>query len=82
MTDLEKNRLDNALRDFANRNFMKPHECRNLDQVRYYTYELYLKLEEYHEHFRFVPGWALVLLSQYKQVQTNLANRNFRAQYA
>ena len=82
MTDFEKMNLDSALREFAHRNFMKPDECRNLDQVRYYANELCQKIEEYYAQFQYVPGWAIVLLSQYKHMQIHLVHKNLRPMYA
>jgi len=82
MTDFEKRDLDPALIEFAHRNFMKPGECRNLDQVRYYANELCQKIEEYYARFQYVPVWAFVLLSQYKHVQIHLVHKNLRPIYA
>lgn len=82
MTDFEKAKLEIALKDFTLRNFEKPHECRNHDQIRYYVKELCLKIEEYEARFHYVPHWAYTLLSQYNLVQNSLLHKDFQKTYA
>jgi len=82
MTEFEKTKLEVALKDFTLRNFEKPQECRNLDQIRYYVRELCLKIEEYETKFHYVPEWAYTLLSQYNHVQNSLLLRDFQRTYA
>jgi hypothetical protein len=78
MTDFEKTKLEIALKDFTLRNFEKPQECRNIDQIRFYVRELCLKIEEYEARFHYVPEWAYSLLSQYNLVQNSLLSRDFQ----
>ncbi len=82
MTDFEKIKLEIALKDFTLRNFEKPLECRNLDQIRYYVKELCLKIEEYETRFHYVPDWAYTLLAQYNLVQNSLLHKDFQRTYA
>lgn len=82
MTDFERTKLDAALKDFTLRNFEKPQECRNLDQIRYYVRELCLKIEEYETRFHYVPEWAYTLLSQYNLTQNSLLHKDFQRAYA
>jgi hypothetical protein len=82
MTDFERTKLDVALKDFTLRNFEKPQECRNLDQIRYYVRELCLKIEEYETRFHYVPEWAYTLLSQYNLMQNSLLYKDFQRTYA
>jgi hypothetical protein len=78
MTEFERKYLDNALMDFTKRNFVKPEECKNPDQARYYTNELNIKMEEYRTRFKYVPEWAKILRTQYLLMQNSLINKNFR----
>lgn len=82
MTNYEKACMDVAFRDFTLRNFEKPNECQNPEQLRYYVRELCLKIEEYENQFHYVPEWAYSLLSQYNQKQNSLLLRNFQKTYS
>lgn len=82
MTDYEKTKLDVAFRSFTIRNFEKPNDCRNLNQLRYYVRELCLKIEEYDTKFHYVPEWAYALLTQYNQKQNSLLLQDFHKTYA
>ncbi len=82
MTDYEKTKLDVALKDFINRNFKKPQECLNLEQIRFYVRELCLKIEEYEANFQYVPESAYALLSQYNLVQNSYLYRDFNHTYS
>jgi hypothetical protein len=82
MTDFEKAKLDVALKDFTLRNFEKPNECRNLEQIRFYIRELCLKIEEYETRFHYVPDCAYALLTQYNRAQNSLLYIDFKKTYA
>lgn len=82
MSDFEKKKLEMELKNFTVRNFVRPSDCRNLDQIRFYVSELCSKIEEYENRFNYVPGWAYSLLSQYNTVQNSLLHREFRNAYA
>ncbi len=81
MTEYERKKLETELKSFASRNFEKPSECRNLDQIRFYVHELCSKIEQYQNQFHYVPSWAYGLLAQYNAKQNNLINREFRNTY-
>lgn len=69
MSDFEKKRVEVELKAFTSRNFEKPSECRNLDQIRFYVRELCIKIEELEDRFNYVPQWAYSLLAQYNSRQ-------------
>lgn len=74
-------RLEMELRNFTSRNFERPADCRNLDQIRFYVKELCGKIEEYEIRFNYVPQWAYSLLSQYNLVQNRLLHAEFVTTY-
>lgn len=82
MSDYERKRLEMELRAFTNKNFEKPANCRNLDQIRFYVQELCTKIEEYKREFDYVPNWAYALLAQYTAKQNTLIQREFRSAYS
>lgn len=82
MTDYERKRIETDLRMFTARNFMKPSECRNLEQIRFYVRELCLKIEDLEGRFNYVPAFAYTLLAQYNSVQNGIINAEFRATYS
>lgn len=77
MTDYQKQKLEADLRNFTIRNFERPSDCRNLEQIRFYVRELCLKIEEYESCFNYVPAWAYTLLAQYNLVQNRMVHREF-----
>jgi hypothetical protein len=81
MSDYEKKKLEMELRDFTSRNFERPSDCRNLDQIRYYVKELCNKIEEYEIRFNYVPNWAYSLLAQYNLVQNKMLHMEFVTTY-
>ena len=81
MSEFEKKHLDLELRNFTARNFVRPSDCRNLDQIRFYIRELCLKIEEYRRRFGYVPNTAYSLLSQYNSRQNSILYRDFRSSY-
>jgi hypothetical protein len=82
MNDFEKRKLEIELRNFTTRNFERPSDCRNLDQIRFYVKELCCKIDEYERRFNYVPGWAYALLAQYNMVQNSMLHTEFRNAYA
>jgi hypothetical protein len=72
MSEFEKTKLEMALRTFTSRNFVRPSDCRNIAQIRFYIKELCLKIEEYESRFNYVPEWAYSMLAQYNLVQNKL----------
>lgn len=81
MSDYEKKRLEMELRNFTSRNFERPSDCRNLEQIRYYVKELCGKIEEYEIRFNYVPQWAYSLLAQYNLVQNRMLHVEFITAY-
>lgn len=81
MSENEKKNLELELRKFTARNFVRPSECRNLDQVRSYIRELCVRIEEYKERFNYVPNTAYSLLSQYNSRQNSMLYQDFRSSY-
>jgi hypothetical protein len=72
MTAQTQNKIDSELRSFTSIHFVKPSECKNLDQVRFYAKELCAKLEELEKRFNYVPRWAYALLAQYNEAQNKM----------
>lgn len=81
MSEFEKNYLEIELRKFTSRNFVRPSDCRNLDQIRFYISELCDKIEDYKRRFNYVPGAAYSLLSQYNSRQNSMLYRDFIRNY-
>jgi SMC interacting uncharacterized protein involved in chromosome segregation len=81
MTAYEKERIDMELRQFALRNFERPSDCRNLEQIRFYVRELCEKIEDMDRRFNFVPNSAYSLLAQYNARQNNLLLMDFKSAY-
>ena len=81
MSNFERKKLETDLRNFAERNFESPGNCRNIDQIRFYVRELCVKIEDYERRFNFVPSSAYSLLAQYNMVQNQLIQVEFRKAY-
>jgi hypothetical protein len=81
MTDYERQKLEMELRAFTSRNFEKPSDCKNLDQIRFYVKELCSKIEEYQARFNYVPSCAYGLLAQYNAKQNHLIQLDFKNTY-
>ena len=81
MNDYERQKLELELKNFTTRNFEKPSNCRNLDQIRFYVRELCCKIEEYENRFNYVPSLAYSLLAQYNNVQNQMLYVDFRTTY-
>ena len=77
MTTTERKQVEAELKDFTNRNFEKPLDCKNLDQIRFYVRELCLKIEELENRFEYVPNSAYSLLAQYNTRQNSMTNKEF-----
>ena len=81
MTPFERKKLEVELRSFTSRNFEKPSECKNLDQIRFYVQELCSKIEEYQNRFSYVPSWAYGLLAQYNALQNSMIEKEPKSNY-
>ena len=81
MSDFEKKSLEVELRAFTSRNFERPADCRNLDQIRFYIRELCGKIDDYQQRFNYVPSMAYNLLAQYNAKQNSIIHKDFLANY-
>ena len=77
----ERKRIDNELQQFAARNFEKPSDCKDLEQIRFYVRELCSKIEELENRFEYVPNSAYTLLAQYNSKQNALISKDFSNSY-
>jgi hypothetical protein len=81
MSGFERKKIEMELKAFTSRNFEKPGDCRNLDQIRFYVSELAQKIEEMEKRFSYVPEWAYALLAQYNSAQNRFINADFQKSY-
>ena len=81
MTDYERKKIELDLKAFTSRNFEKPTDCRNLEQVRFYVKELCLLIEDLETKFDYVPNNAYTLLAQYNMRQNDMINTDFKESY-
>ena len=81
MSEFEKKHLEVELKNFTSRNFVRPSDCRNLDQIRFYIAELCIRIEDYKKRFNYVPNAAYALLSQYNSRQNSMLYRDFTRNY-
>lgn len=72
MSEFEKKTLELELKAFASKNFERPSDCKNLDQVRFYIRELCLRIEDYQKRFNYAPELAYTLLAQYNARQNSM----------
>jgi hypothetical protein len=77
MKTSERKQAENELKTFASRNFEKPMDCKNLEQIRFYVRELCLKIEELEQRFDHVPNSAYSLLAQYNTMQNSIISKEF-----
>ena len=77
MSEFEKKKMELELKAFAGKNFERPSDCKNLDQVRFYIQELCQKIEECKRQFSYVPEFAYTLLAQYNARQNALLYKEF-----
>ena len=81
MTHVDRKKVESELNAFALRNFEKPADCKDLEQIRFYVRELCLKIEELERRFEYVPSSAYKLLAQYNSRQNSIINKNFSNTY-
>jgi hypothetical protein len=81
MTDYERKKLEMELKVFTSRNFEKPADCKNAEQIRFYVRELCNRIQEMENRFSYVPDWAYALLAQYNAVQNMMITVEFRSTY-
>jgi hypothetical protein len=82
ITEYEKQRVEMDFKVFTTRNFERPTNCRNLDQIRFYVKELCSKIEEYESRFNYVPQSVYSMLSQYNMAQNRLIEVEFKNAYS
>jgi hypothetical protein len=81
MIEYEHKLLESQLKSFAAKNFVRPSDCRNIAQVKFYVRELCSNIEHYEQQFDYVPSWAYTLLSQYNLVQNKMISTKYRLAY-
>jgi len=81
MKAVDHKRIEADFKSFTSRNFEKPADCRNLEQIRFYVRELCQKIEEHEMRFNYVPNWAYVLLAQYNAKQNGMLHVEFVSTY-
>ncbi|MFN8343131.1 MAG: hypothetical protein U0V64_15825 [Cyclobacteriaceae bacterium] len=81
MSDFERRKLELELKNFTSRNFVRPSDCRNVEQIRFYVKELCDKIQEYESRFSYVPDWAYAMLAQYNSRQNSLIHIDFVNRY-
>ncbi len=81
MSDFEQKKVEMELRSFTSRNFEKPANCKNSEQIRFYVAELCKKIETLEKQFSYVPEWAYSLLAQYNAAQNSLIYKEFKSNY-
>ncbi len=81
MTDFERKKLEVEMQAFTSRNFIRPSQCKDLEQIRFYVSELCHKIEEYKQNFDYVPDSAYVLLAEYNLRQNSILSTGFLNTY-
>lgn len=77
MASVDKKKIETELNRFAIRNFERPADCKDLEQIRFYIRELCVKIEDLEKRFEYVPHSAYKLLAQYNQKQNSIINKDF-----
>lgn len=81
MAIFSRKEVDNELAKFTARNFEKPADCKDLEQIRFYVKELCMKIEELEKRFEYVPNSAYSLLAQYNSQQNSIISKDFSNTY-
>jgi hypothetical protein len=81
MSDYEKKFLEMELKSFTSKNFEKPSDCENLEQVRFYIKELCSRIDDYKKRFNYAPEHAYTLLAQYNAKQNSMLYKDFVSTY-
>jgi len=77
MATVDRKKIESDLNAFALRNFERPADCKDLEQIRFYIRELCTKIEDLEKRFEYVPNAAYRLLAQYNQKQNSIINKDF-----
>jgi hypothetical protein len=81
MSQFEQKKIEMELKAFTSKNFEKPADCKNLDQIRFYVSELAQRIEQLEKTFCYVPAWAYALLAQYNSAQNRFIHAEFQNSY-
>ena len=81
MTSFEQKKIDMEMKVFTSKNFDRPNDCRNLEQVQFYIKELCAKIHELEQQFNYVPDWLYALLAQYNARQNAMIHTEFKNVY-
>ncbi len=81
MTPYEKKKLESELKSFVAKNFVRPSDCKNLEQIQFYVKELSDKIESYSSTYNYVPNFAYTLLSDYNLAQNKILALDFSLAY-
>jgi hypothetical protein len=81
MSEFEKKSLELELKAFVAKNFERPADCDNLEQVRFYIRELCVKIEDYQKRLNYAPELAFTLLAQYNARQNSMLYKDYVNSY-
>ena len=81
MSEFEKKTLELELKSFAAKNFERPADCKDPEQIRFYIRELCSKIEDYERRFNYAPEIAYTLLAQYNARQNSMIYKNYVNSY-
>jgi hypothetical protein len=81
MTEYERKKIEMELKTFTSKNFERPDDCKNAEQIRFYVQELCNRIQELENRFNYVPDWAYSLLAQYNAAQNMMITLDFRSTY-
>ena len=71
-------RVQKEFKRFVRKSFIKPRNCRNIDQTRFYIFELHKKMKELKLVYGYVPDEAHLLSTEYQNVQDRMLFQNFQ----
>lgn len=81
MTGFEKKRLEFDFFGFVKKNFVKPQQCKNIEELQFYVKELSDKIEQMKGRYDYVPEAAYKLLSEYNRLQNKMLFAQFKNTY-
>jgi hypothetical protein len=82
MSQFQEKKIEMELKAFISKNFEKPADCTNPDQIRFYVSELAQRIEQSEKTFGYVPAWAYTLLAQYNSAQNRFIHAEFHHSYS
>ena len=81
MTAFERKKLEFDFFGFVKKNFVKPRQCKNIEQILFYIKELTEKIEHMKHQHNYVPESAYKLLSDYNRLQNQMLFVEFKNTY-